>query len=299
MTTLHWPIEAAQAAPEEPHWLQAESNICLDFHGDPLRARLVLFSDGNHHMALEETLQAFVSRHPKVADVFYVTTPPAVLLQWLSAGCLHVGNLRFSLVPHAFISPPQVLERVVSAGRMESHCPFMRSRGNVLLVLKGNQQRIRGIADLAREDVRIFLSNPTTEAVSYQVYRDTLVGLARREEVTLDFLDGGAGPHVRAVYSNRIHHREAPLALAAGQADAAVLYYHLALRYMRAFPDLFEIVPLGGTADDPRPTPENIVSHVHTGLVGDGGAWGAKLLAFLGSDAVTEIYARHGMLRLV
>jgi hypothetical protein len=66
---------------------------------------------------------------------------------------------------------------------------------------------------------------------------------------------------------------------------------------MRIFPEQFEIVPLGGSAGDPRPAPGNQVATVHAGLVDGGGEWGARLLEFLGRETVGEIYARHGLAR--
>ena len=260
----------------------------LDFHGDPVRARLVVFSDGNHHMALEECLRRFCEMHPEVGDVFYVTTPPSVLLNLLAVSGLDIGNLRLSVMPHVFISPPSVLNRLVAAGRMAVHRPFMRSRGNVLLVCRGNPKAIRDIGDLARADVRLFLSNPTSEAASYEVYRATLEGLARRQGVTLNI------PEMRIVYGERIHHREAPQALVDGRADAALVYYHLALRYMRIFPQRFEIVALDGAPSD-QAFPENVISRFHVGMIGDGGEWGGQLLAFLLGNGVTDIYRRHGL----
>ena len=92
-----------------------------------------------------------------------------------------------------------------------------------------------------------------------------------------------------------IHHREAPEALAAGQVDTAIVYYHLALRYTRIFPDLFDIVPLGGTKEDPNPPPENLTARIHMASVGDGGDWGEAFLAFMQSDSVADIYTRHGL----
>ncbi len=290
--SLDWPAEQARPADAEPRWSQPRSNISLDFHGDPRRARLVVFSDGNHHMALEECLQRFLAAHPQVEDVFYATTPPAVLLRWLEAGCLHLGNLCLSLKPHLFISPPKILDRVVASGRAPGHAPFMRSRGNVLLVRAGNPKKIRAVTDLARPDVRLFLSNPETETASYEVYAETLRGLARRAGVEGDFLS-----KVHAVYGKRIHHREAPQALADERADAAMLYYHLALRYTRIFPGRFEIVPLDGAPENA--TAENVLSRFHLALVDGGGEWGAAARNFLlGSEAVA-IYARHGLARAI
>ena len=55
VSILEWPQEAARLqGSDEPSFGHAGSNLCLDFHGDPKRAGLVVFSDGNHHMALEE-----------------------------------------------------------------------------------------------------------------------------------------------------------------------------------------------------------------------------------------------------
>ena len=98
-----------------------------------------------------------------------------------------------------------------------------------------------------------------------------------------------------AVRGERIHHREAPEAVAAGRADAAIVYYHLALRYVRIFPDIFDLVPLGGTASRPEPPQENCIAAIHMALVGDGGRWGAALMEFLLSRTVAAIYARHGL----
>ncbi len=292
---LKWPEELPQAALEEPRWSQAGSNICLDFHGDPQRARLVVFSDGNHHMALAETIQAFVRRSPDVSEIFYLTTPPAVLLRLFEAGGICVGNLRFSVAPHIMISPPPILDRAVTAGRMRSHQPFMRSLGNVLLVRKDNPKSIRSIADLARPDVKLFLSNPVNETASYQVYADSLKALAGRAGLELDFLSDPAEVTERVVYGERIHHREAPQALADERADAAFLYYHLALRYTRIFPDWFEIVPVDDTPA--APSAENVVSHFHAGMIDGGGEWGAQMLDFLFSEEVERIYHHHGLRR--
>lgn len=94
MTTLDWPREAAgSTSPDGARLVQAASNICLDLHGDPQQARLHVFSDGNHHMALAEALRTFLAHHPQVGDVFYATTPPRVVVEALKAGSVHIGNL--------------------------------------------------------------------------------------------------------------------------------------------------------------------------------------------------------------
>ncbi|WP_455365724.1 molybdate ABC transporter substrate-binding protein, partial [Kaarinaea lacus] len=175
--TLNWPPEQAHTHRQAAHWQHAISNICLDFHGDPLTAQLTVFSDGNHHMALQETLALFLQQHSEVNDVFYATTPPNVLFSYLENGGLSLGNLHLSRLPHVFISPSDVMNKLVNEGFINSHRTFMQSKGNVLLVRKENPKKIHGIVDLLRDDVRLFISNPQTERASYEVYRDTLLSL--------------------------------------------------------------------------------------------------------------------------
>lgn len=284
MAVLNWPDETVHPTNAAARFAHAGSNICLDFHGDPARAQLVLFSDGNHHMALHETLRAFVAAHPDVGEMFYCTTPPSVALKLLRAGTIDIGNLRLSVVPHVFISPPAVLDRLVAEGRMTSHRPFARGRGVALLVRKGNPANIDGVAALARPTVRVFLSNPVTEAVSYDIYTRWL-----RRGAALPFLDHPPGQPdaAKLIYGESIHHREAPQAVADGRADVAVVFYHLALRYVRIFPDEFEFVCPPADVGD--------TGSVHCGLIGDGGRWGASLVAFLQGAETAAIYRRHGL----
>ena len=286
MSRLEWPDERARRD-EIPAFAQYGSNVCLDFHGDPARAGLVVFSDGNHHMALGESLERFLAANPAVADVFYATTPPRVIVEALRAGRLRVGNLEISVRPHLFISPPQVLEPLAEQGLLNSPVPLARARGNVLLVKAGNPKRVRGVHDLARGEVTLFISNPQTEAASYALYAETLRRLALRAGVALPFL---AGDTRGVVYGEAIHHREAPQAVVDGRADAAIVFHHLALRYLRVFPGYFETVPLAPEGDR-----DNLSGATHAALVGEGGRWGRKARDFLTGSEGAAIYERHGL----
>ncbi len=295
MPNLSWPLEQATPPDRELPSYQQNESLRLDLHGDPVHARLVVVSDGNHHMALQDTLRAFSIAHPTVGEIFYTTTPPRIATEMLRAGGLVIGNFRLSVTPHVFISPPAVLEPLVQDGYMHGYQPFMSSRGVVLLVPKDNPKGIAGLADLLLPDVRLFLSNPQTEKVSNQIYTDCLRRLAMQKGITLDFLahEPGKPDPAKLVYGESIHHREAPQAIVDGRADAALVFYHLALRYQRIFSGYFDFVwpagSLGNHACD--------ISYFSCGLVGDGGAWGPALMDFLMSDTVTQIYEHHGLMR--
>jgi hypothetical protein len=289
MPALDWPYEGAAAAPRVG-FAVPESNLCLDLHGDPQRARVVVFSDGNHHMALEECLREFLAGRPEAGDVFYATTPPRVLVEVLRDGRLRVGNLALTIRPHVFISPPTVLDRLVAEGLMSAHRRLAASRGNVLLVAAGNPKRIAGIGDLARADVRLFISNPRTESVSFDIYAESLRRLAARCGVALPDLHA-VSP--RVAHGVAVHHREAPKCVADGDADCAVVFRHLALRYTRIFPGHFDVVPLAPEGD-----PDNIGGTTSIGLIGDGGAFGAAAAGFLLGERARAIYAAHGLVPL-
>jgi hypothetical protein len=160
---LPWPPEAAQYPDDAVRAFAAPgSNLVLDFHGDPATAGLALFSDGNHHMALEASVRAFLASYPEVGDVFYTTTPPMPLVDALKGDGLVVGNLRISRKPDVFIGPDNILDGLVDAGFMTRHVPFAESRGNVILVRKGNPKGITSVVDLLSDDVTVACSNPPT-----------------------------------------------------------------------------------------------------------------------------------------
>lgn len=291
MTYLNWPEETVFPKDYFKSWFAHGSNICLDFHGDPTSADLIVFSDGNHHMALKECLEYFQSQHKDLSGIFYATTPPDPIVKIIRDGGLQLGNLILTTSPHIFISPPEIMESLVKDSLVQEYHPFVRNQGNVLLVKKGNPRNINTVADLEQIEVRLFLSNPKTEKSSYQSYYNTLKALSGITSFPDDLIESG-----RVMFGKNIHHREAPQAVATGIADAAVVFYHLGLRYVRIFPDIFDIVPLGGTIDKPDPFPGNQTGTTCIGLVGDGDKWGRQFLSFMKSDRALDIYQYHGLL---
>lgn len=286
---LNWPFEGTQVDySNHNQWNQAGSNICLDFHGDPLAAKLVVFSDGNHHMALQACCKEFLKSNPTVHDIFYATTPPKVILDSVLRGGVLLGNLHLKIQPHVFISPENILDKLVAKKQLSSHQAFARSSGNVLLVKKGNTKGIKGIADLLRHDVCLTISNPVTETVSYEVYKQTLLDIASENNLDVSaFSSLIEKESTRVVFGEAIHHREIPQTIYEGNADVAIVYYHLALRYLRIFPDDFEIVKIESKM--------NVYTDYHIGLMNDPGEWGEKFLEFMLSSEALELYKEHGL----
>jgi ABC-type molybdate transport system substrate-binding protein len=246
-------------------------------------------------MALEACVRAFVEANPDISDVFYATTPPGLLVEALGGNGLALGNLRISRKPDVFIGPENILDDLAKGGFVKTHKAFAQSQGTVLLVRKGNPKRITALTDLLSDDVVLTCSNPQTETASFAVYREAVRLLAHAAGVDDKAIIAKlsvAGP--TTVHSQLIHHREVPELIAAGQADCGVIYYHLALRYSRVFPELFEFIDIGGLTLG-RPASEHPITRYHIGLVGNGGSSGEAFIRFMQEDLAKELYQVHGL----
>ncbi len=289
-STLLWPNENAASIPENAGVLSVPgSNILLDLHGDPIKSGLVLYSDGNHHMALEEALQTFLAAHPDAVDIFYATTPPRVIIDALETGVLVCGNLSLPIRPNAFICPSDIMGQLSEKGLIHEHVPFAKSAGLAILVAKGNPKNIREASDMLRDDVRLALSNPVSETASFAIYeRAILKALAGQSNDSSELSEILRSS--RVIKSQVIHHREIPQLIASGLADASVVYHHLALRYTRIFPEHFELIPLIGPEGG-----ADFLTTYHIALIGDGGRFGRLLIEHFLSEEVSEIYVKHGL----
>ena len=124
-----------------------------------------------------------------------------------------------------------------------------------------------------------------------------MVALERRLSGEAD--EAGEGGAI--MFGERIHHREAPQALADGKADVAMVYYHLALRYVRVFPGAFEMVCEGwepegeGDVVEGEPAEGMVVTEYAAAPAREAGEWGEAFVGFMRSDEVVAIYEGHGI----
>jgi len=271
--------------------MHATSNIALDIHGDPANAQLTVFSDGNHHMALRDSMQALRNGVPGLEEIVYLTLPPPLLRRLLDHPTLILGNLRLTLNADVIISPIPVLAELCQLRRCREPIPFAQHKGCALLVAHGNPKKIKSYNDLLRDDVRLFMSNPDTEWVSHRFYRSFLLSqVSKQDQPRLQArLDSGEN----MLIGECIHHREAPLALANSACDVAILYRHLAIHYQNTYPDLFDVVHAKINASlTPAIEPYGIA------VVDDKAGLSRQALEFFLSPACKGIYERHELTAL-
>ncbi|SFU51654.1 MULTISPECIES: substrate-binding domain-containing protein [unclassified Methylobacterium] len=199
-----------------------EADNLADFHGDLTNARLVLYVGGNYFFAMAPLVAAFEARHPELkGQIYYETIPPGLLVRQMKAGGrITVGNMTWTAKPDAYFSGLMAVNRLIEAGDLLGPPTIYATNQLAIMVPKGNPAGIRSLADLARPGLTLAMPNPEFEGVARQIKSS----LAK----------AGGDDLVKAVYETkvadgttlltRMHHRQTPVWLMQGRAQAGVTW---------------------------------------------------------------------------
>ena len=285
------------------------ANMINDLHSNVENCDIVLSTAGNYHMALKELwYDYFLPHNPTVKNWFYTTSPPISIPQ-AHNNELTIGNWKGSCRPGIAVGPKKLMDDLEAAGlTSDVRIPIIQNHGNVLLVKRGNPKNILTIWDLAKADIRLVTSNPKSEPGSFGNYSGSIYDIANAD---LSYPAGYADKLFESLFGlntvkwlagERIHHREVPWSIAYGHADVGMMFYHLARHAKVNFPDLFDIIPLGGTVRVPQPVTGNKIGKLFAIRIN--GKWTADqeyyreaLLKEFVSDAFTLILDSHGLVR--
>lgn len=212
----------------------------LDLHGDPTGAQLVIFMAGNQYMVMPRLLAAFRKQHPEVRDVFYETLPPGIVIRQVRAGSLQMGNLRISVSADVLLAGPRGMRTLHAIGKVSTWRPYASNK-LAILVREGNPLHIASLNDLGRANVRVVMPNPKWEGVAEQVEGAYAKAGGSQLVHTIMVTKLAAGTTVLT----RIHHRETPLYLLEGRADAGPVWLSEALYQHRIRPLDFVRIPAG------------------------------------------------------
>ncbi len=192
-----------------------------DLVGDPLIAQVTLLMAGNQFMVMPDLVSAFQAEHPQIARVYYQTLPPGLSLRQILDGDLRLGTLRLSIRPDVYSSTGHAHMGVLKErGLIDAFRPYIRNR-LALMVRKGNPQGIKGLADLARQEVRISMPDPAHEGIASDYILpmlDRFGGEAFRERLMGEKLREGT------TRLTTVHHRETPDRLLAGACDVGIVW---------------------------------------------------------------------------
>ena len=293
---LPWPPELPAALlPKASLYVSEKSNVVLDFHGSVQDPDLVIFMAGNQYPVLPELIAAYrewVGTQPRhrgvgTARIFYATTPPGRLIDAMESGQLALGNFWIDvrpdrLWPDVFMTGPRQQRRLQAARFVDGWSVYARNRGAVLLVRSGNPKNIRGLPDLAREDVRVAISSQASEPASFESYANTLRAQAGAQFVETVLKKANTTSPVA------VHHRENPQLIHDGIADVAPMYYHFGVYLKSRLPQHFDYVGLPREGNFRDTLAISLVRNAPRRAAAQ--AW----IDFIRSDVAAAIYQKHG-----
>ncbi len=288
------------------------------------------------HVGLLE--QAGTPDEDKVS-ICWSTSPP-VSIEQIKVQELQFKNIKVVGLPALAMAPGDVMNDLV-ANRMVDEATrqlLLSNQGNVILIRADKVGLINNICDLGGA-TRVVTPNPELEPGSFRNFSGTIFDVANQNKLGCDAttlfnsifsqdptvfdtsgfdnpynIDGvlsvfgrGIAPQgdgAKWVASSRIMHRDIPYALCHDEADAGVIFYHLAV-YLKQTLALtgcdLQIVPLGGTETDPLPLPGNNMGTLYIAKVN--GTYDKRVIYardtiynFLTTDPMwTRILVDHGM----
>jgi len=201
---------------------EPDADNLADFHGNPLHPALVLYVGGNYFFAMAPLVHAFEARYPRYkGHVFWETIPPGLLVHQLEAGgTVRVGNMSWTVPADLYLAGLEAVQQQIRRGLLQGHAVPYVTNTLIIMVRKGNPAHITGLADLGRPDLRLAMPNPAFEGIVHQI------------KASLTHVGGPA--LVATVYGSKvadgstmlthIHHRQTPLWIMQGKAQAGVTW---------------------------------------------------------------------------
>lgn len=192
-----------------------------DLHGNPADAKLVLFIGGNQFFVLPQLIAAFEQYHPELkGHIFYETLPPGILRKQIAAqGALTLGNLTIQVQPDVYEAGQNILREMEHNGQVNNVVEYVTNDLEIM-VAAGNPKGVQSLKDFRRPDLRLSMPNPQWEGIANQI-ADSL-------------RKAGGDSLYKAVYQEKvkagttvlteIHHRQIPMRILNGQADAGVTW---------------------------------------------------------------------------
>jgi ABC-type molybdate transport system substrate-binding protein len=201
---------------------EPEVDSLADFHGDPMNAKLSLFVGGNYFFAMAPLVKAFETLHPEFKGrVYWETLPPGLLVKQIrNGGTITSGNMTWTVKADAYFAGFNKVEQLVQDGLLQGPAvPYVANTLTIMLP-KDNPARVASLADLGKPGVRLVMPNPEYEGVARQI-KASLTKAGGEALAKVVYEDKVANHETILTH---IHHRQTPLYLMLGRADAGVTW---------------------------------------------------------------------------
>src|ERR1700724_490888 len=164
----------------------------------------------------------FEKEHPDYKGrIYWETIPPGLLVKQIEAGgTITSGNMTWTAKPDAYLAGLKKVDALIGQGLLTDHAVPYATNTLTIMVPQGNPAHITGLADLGKPEVRLAMPNPEFE------------GIARQIKASLEH--SGGDKLLNEVYGTKvadgstvlthIHHRQTPLWIMQGKAQAGVTW---------------------------------------------------------------------------
>ncbi|MDP6707650.1 MAG: substrate-binding domain-containing protein [Alphaproteobacteria bacterium] len=202
----------------------ADGHIDYGKIGDSYTADLVLYLAGNQFMVMEELIRDFQNRNPTIKSIYVETIPPGQIFkgQILKQGQIDGQNTAQN--PDVFASVNLGhLKKLKAKGLMETYAIYTHNKLE-LMVAAGNSKGIKGVEDLARDDLVQSHPNPLTEGI-FKFYGSAMLKDAGLyEKVTANAMCKSCWAIEGKTWFTSRHHRETPDRIEKGTADVGIVW---------------------------------------------------------------------------
>ncbi|MHB1333178.1 MAG: substrate-binding domain-containing protein [Sulfuriferula sp.] len=262
-----------------------EVNVLADFHGNLQDPKLVVFVGGNYFFAMAPLVAAFEKEYPQYKGrIFFETLPPGILLKQMnSGGTITVGNMTWTIKPDVYAAGLKKVKTAISDGVLDAPAVPYVTNDLAIMIPKGNPAHITGLADLGKPGVRLSMPNQKWEGVARQI-KASLIKVGGDELAKTVYEDKVKSGQTILTH---IHHRQTPLFLMQGLADAGVTWKSEAIFQEQAGHPISSIaIP-----------PDQNTTAVYASALVKGAAHpeaGKKWIAFLHSPTALGIFEHYG-----
>ena len=193
-----------------------------DFHGSIDHPRLVIFVGGNYYFAMAPLVAAFEREHPGLKGrIYYETLPPGILIQQMHAdGTITIGNMTWRIEPDVYAAGLKKVRYYIKHKVLQGPAVPYVTNDLAIMIPKGNPAHIRGLKDLGKPGVRLAMPNPAWEGVARQIE----LALRKAGGATLEHMVYVTKVADGQTILTHIHHRQTPLFLMQGLADAGITW---------------------------------------------------------------------------
>ncbi|MCI4680702.1 substrate-binding domain-containing protein [Rhodoblastus acidophilus] len=201
---------------------EPDADNLADFHGSPQDPKLTLYFGGNYFFATAELVDTFEKQHPEFKGrIYWETIPPGLLAQQIKAGgTITVGNMTWTAQADVYFAGLRRIKQSIDEGIVEAPAVPYVTNTLTIMVPKGNPAHVTSLSDLGKPSIKLVMPNPAYEGIGRQI--KAALGKAGGEAL------------VKAVYETKvadgstilthIHHRQTPLYLMQGRAQAGVTW---------------------------------------------------------------------------